>query len=582
MAIASATKGIALLEDLKGAQDVIKCDLCANSVELQCNKCDVKLCGHCVSRHVSKTPTTHEIVTFVHRKSGPVLPVCQFHRNAKCELKCQTCNIAVCSKCITTFHKFHDFEDLMEVFKSKLDLIQQDTNDLEMEFVPRYQNIISRMKLRLSTLAPEYQILKSAIKKHGQEVHRMVDVVIKMFEDEAEKMEQESLATLKNRISESTSLLDEIQELIKENKRLMQSSNVEQALLYNSEMDRFRKVKSEFCVSVPDFWRVKLTNDELCNLFGRLETKDDKKESSLENKEEKNPSTEEKEFLLMPRLTATTESTFEHVQRVSCHDTSEAWVSGNQKNIIRIDLDGNAKEVVYTSSGYVPHDLTVSKQGELLYCDSIERTANIIKSDKTRVILRYEGWRPQGICTTSEDGILVTLYNDLEGRSKVIKYGIIKRKDGENQEISSLEALQPKPEKVIQYDERGETLYKYATFIAENAVNHDICVSDHGTNTVVVVNQAGKFKFTYSNLMSQRKYDTFFPCSIATDSQGHILIADGDNDCIHVIDKDRQFLCYIDNCNFSGVCGIDVDPSDNVWVGEVDTGRVKVVQYLTD
>lgn len=140
--------------------------------------------------------------------------------------------------------------------------------------------------------------------------------------------------------------------------------------------------------------------------------------------------------------------------------------------------------------------------------------------------------------------------------------------------------LQPKLRKVIQYDERGENLYRYATFLAENGVNNDICVSDHGTNTVVVVNHEGKFRFVYHNILSQRKYDTFFPCSIVTDSQGHILIADGDNDCIHVIDCNRQFLCYIDNCNFAGVCGIDIDFADKLWIGEVDSGKIKVVEYL--
>ncbi|XP_055998947.1 uncharacterized protein LOC130047615 [Ostrea edulis] len=587
MAIASATRDIASL-DLKAAQDVIKCDLCSNSVELQCNRCDVRLCGQCVSKHVSKIQTTHEIVTFIGRKSDPILPTCQFHLNAKCELKCLTCDSVVCSKCITTVHKFHDIADLMEIFKSKLDTIHQDVYNLEKICVPQYQNMISNTESRLSTLEPEYQLLKSAIKKHGQDIHRMVDVVTKRFEDEAEKMEKESVSTLKNRVSELSSLLTDIQDLIKENRRLLQSNDVTEAISYNVDMGKFKTVKSEMPVPVPDFRRVKITTEEMCNLFGTLETslKGSFKEKSVNVEADKEKKADKavkegKDFLLMPSLSAIIDTSFEQVQRIACHDKNGVWVSGNKSDIVRIDGEGNVLEIVHTGSGYVPHDLAVSQDKELLYCDNIERTVKMVQNKNQRALLRYEMWRPQGICVTSEGGILVSLYNELEGHSKVMKYAI-QRQIEENQELATLQTVEPKLRMVIQYDERGESLFRYATFIAENVINNDVCVSDHGINSVVVVSQEGKFKFIYNNVLSQRKFETFFPCSIATDSQGHILIADGDNDCVHVISSDRHFLCYVDNCDVSGIYGIDVDSSDKLWIGEVDTGKIKVIQYLNE
>jgi hypothetical protein len=476
----------------------------------------------------------------------------------------------------------------MEIFKSKLDKIQQDVYNLEKICIPQYQTMISYTESRLSTLEPEYQILKAAIKKHGQEVHRMVDVVTQRFEDEAEKMEKESTSALKNRVSELSGLLTDIQNLITENRRLLRTNDVTEALSYHVDMGKFKNVKSEIHVSIPDFKRIKITMDEMCNLFGILETlqTDDLQEKSSNVKLEKENRVEkavkvEKDFLLMPSLSATIDTNLEQVQRVACLDKNEVWVSGNKSDIARVDGDGNVHEIVHTSSKYVPHDLAVSKENELLYCDNIGRTVKMVKNDNQRALLRFEGWRPQGICSTSEGGILVSLYNNLEGQSKVMKYGI-QRQTEQNQELVSLQTLEPKLRMVIQYDERGESLFKYATFIAENVTNNDICVSDHGINAVVVVSQEGKLRFIYNNALSQRKFESFFPCGIAIDSQGHILIADGDNDCIHVINSDRHFLCYIDNCNFSGIRGIDVDSSDKLWIGEVDTGKIKVIQYLDD
>ena len=583
MAIASATQDIAILENLNTAQDAVKCDICPNPVELHCKRCDVKLCGGCVSKHVSKITKSHEIVSFASRRSDPQFPVCNLHQNAKCEFQCQICDLAVCSKCITSGHKFHRIVDLMEIFKSKLDSIQQNTDDMEMVLMPKLQNFLSHSELRLSTLASEYKVLKSTIKKHGQDVHRMVDVVTKRFEDEAEKMEEVSMTALKNHISESKRLLTEMQRLIEENKRLVLSNDVGKALSYDADIDKFRTGKlADVSVSAPEFKRVKLTTDELSCLFGSLENVGFLgKDAVYEKGKIAVLSNTIKEFLLTPNLFATIDGVSEQVQRVCCQSSDEVWVSGNSSVITRVDMEGNMREVIHTLSGYVPHELAVTMHSELLYCDSIERTVNVVKNEKQRALLKYPSWRPQGVCVTSEGGIIVSLYNDLEGCSKVMKYEL-KRIEESNQENLSLERLEPKLKKVIEYDDRGEHLFRYATFVAENGTNNDICVSDHGTNTVVVVNYEGKFRFVYHNVLSQRKYDTFFPCGIATDSQGHILIADGDNDCIHVIDSNRQFLCYIDNCGFAGVCGIDIDPVDRLWVGEVDSGKIKIVQYLAN
>lgn len=470
MAIASATKDIAVLEDFKTAQDAIKCDLCPNSVELHCKRCDVRLCGTCVSKHVSKIQNSHEIVSFVSRKSEPSFPVCQFHLNTKCEFHCQTCYIAVCSKCITTGHKFHKIVDLMEIFKSKLDSIQQSSDDLEMVCLPKFQNILSHSELRLTTIATEYQILKSAIKKHGQDMHRIVDVVTKRFEDEAEKMEHESMTELKNHISETRRSIEEMHSLIEENKRLMLSNDVGKALSYDADIERYRKGKQEIRASVPDFKRVSLTTDELCCLFGSLKTPE--KEGFIEKNIIKDTGKEilprvAKEFLLMPSISATIDSGSDHVQRVCCQETDEVWVSGNGSVITRVDMEGNVREILHTSSGYVPHDLDVTEPGELLYCDSTEKTVNVVQNGKQRALLQYQNWRPMGIAVTVAGEIIVSLYSDLEGCSKVIKY-CLGRNEEQGQETLSLERLQPKLRKVIQYDERGENLYRYATFVAEN------------------------------------------------------------------------------------------------------------------
>lgn len=100
-------------------------------------------------------------------------------------------------------------------------------------------------------------------------------------------------------------------------------------------------------------------------------------------------------------------------------------------------------------------------------------------------------------------------------------------------------------------------------------------VSDREVHAVVVVNQAGNFRFTNTGPPSTTN-GLFNPRGITTNSQDRILIADSNNR-VHILDQNGQFLRYTIKCNLDDPWGLCVDMKDNLFVAEF-TGKRKQVQ----
>lgn len=103
-------------------------------------------------------------------------------------------------------------------------------------------------------------------------------------------------------------------------------------------------------------------------------------------------------------------------------------------------------------------------------------------------------------------------------------------------------------------------------------------MADFDAGAVVVVNHAGKFRFSYTGPPYSTK-DIFKPRGITTDSQGRILVADCNNDRIHILDQDGVFLRFIESNSLHTPWGLCVNTKDNLFVAESGTGTIKMIKY---
>uniref|UniRef100_K1QM28 Tripartite motif-containing protein 2 n=1 Tax=Magallana gigas TaxID=29159 RepID=K1QM28_MAGGI len=552
--------------DKRWAQDVLRCGLCETPVpHMYCAICNKYLCKACEKDHLSDLSKEHKVLPIEKRGSTPNCPK---HSTKLCVFYCEQCDIPICTTCASSEeHSGHKFIEISKNIDSKKEIFQKDLQELEKSIYPKYKEISSINQVQKSALNDNSQKITTEIDKHGEDLHREINTIIRNMKSYVEETDTEHLAVLDKQEDEIQHTISEITQTITELKTLLDSNDVSCVSAYKSRNDEFRRLPPKLTVSLPSFIHQKINKEQLYQQFGYLSASSIKTEEHGYTME--SPGAEssppDRPLIDVPRIITQINTEYRGLGSVSCLSDEEMWTRGND-NIMRLyNLRGELVKSVKTKSGTYPLDIAVTRSGDLVYTDYDDRTVNIVKNKKIKTVIKLRGWRPYGVCSTSSGDLLVVMDSNDDKQTKVVCYS------GSTEKQS------------IQYNDKGQPLYSPGgiKYISENR-NLDICVSDSDARAVVVVNQAGKLRFTYTGPPSTTK-ESFYPRGITTDSQGLILTADIDiiynNERIHILDQDGQFLRYIDNCHIQYPWGLCVDTRDNLFVAEY-RGKVKKIQYV--
>uniref|UniRef100_A0A8B8B7F9 Uncharacterized protein LOC111107657 n=1 Tax=Crassostrea virginica TaxID=6565 RepID=A0A8B8B7F9_CRAVI len=528
-------------------QDVIRCDLCETPVPPKhCELCHIHLCEACVGKHLSDQSKDHYIVPFKLRGS---IPKCQYHSTNTCTILCKDCNVSICKIC-SSFgeHAEHKKEDLLKAMAEKEELIRKDLQELEKSIYPKYQEAATNIPVQRADVNKHSQKLTTALDKQGEALHTEIDTIIQGMKSDIDDMDARHIAAIDEQEVAINKTSTEIKKVILDLKRLLDTSDVCLVSEYTSRTEEFRSLPAQFQVTLPTFTPQEINREQIHQQIGSL--------SEL-------VITYLVPMLLdEPRILTDIQTECRELYSVSCLSDSKLWTCGYKDNILRLyNLQGELLRSVQTKSGNWPWDIAVTRSGGLVYADWDDRSINLVRRTQIQTLITLQGWRPRGLCSTSSGDLLVIMRSDDEKQTKVVRYSGSTKKQ------------------TIQWDDQGKPFYSSGPnikYLSENR-NSDICVADYWARAVVVVSAAGKLRFRYTGPPSTPQ-ESFDPYGITTDSQANILTSDWDNRRIHIIDQDGLFLRFLHNCGLQRPWSLCVDSRDNLFVAEIDTGKVKKLQ----
>lgn len=599
------------------AQDIVWCKYCQNfPAEFYCQNCGDELCSTCENSHKTHhTFAKHVTVSFLGKKTTGI--PCKEHFDNFYNEGCKTCGIPICPECKVKSHYLHtsiDINDLcdlterkiktglqrIEKRKENIDLYIQQTIEVDRSREEVKDNLRNRAIAMKSCID---DILTASIAK----IEKSYDITQeRLLRNELEKEQREldkSVTTIEPILNE-----DPIDKMffIKE----------------HPDWNKVSKTTITSKLEIPKFESKPLDPNDLLHQFGSLSFVATAK-VKLDEKLPQTPSqtfSRQLAFSESPRQSHASNRGTPYRERRIRPSTATFYSQENfRRSMIGIleipilinEIESKVNLLYHIAYSDCSSSMFISGYG---HQHAIYSYTNLptSKSSKKRFspnpTILSVGTEPQGLTTTMKNTIVYTdrrygiveifrnCFDDKANHHEIkiginariifprhensMFWGVYCAKDGTYlvcTEDPAVVQFCKKGSRAFTHNSKGRLLFAKPRYVCVNEINQNICVSDFEIG-IIVLNHSGHFIFNYRG--NQIRYGKHFtPRGIACDELGRILVADTDNDVVHLLESNGEFITYILSSisPISQPWGLCVDSQNRVWVAErnVSKGDVK-------
>lgn len=530
----------------------------------KCIYCDDPMCDSCKFMHLRNRQTKQHIVIALREIDAKSLKqqakldttYCLSHPSEALIMYCVDCETLACKECnVSGIHRKHVLVKLFEIAEQKRREMTKHISDSKKKLSGYHQTITDIQKYQ-NDYAREIQILIENVKERGQMLQDEIGNIVKSLIVELEHVKGDDLRHLKKMQGEVKDEIESMKEFISSCEErnsilLKDAAIVRNSIDVRQEINQFRTFPPPNSVQPPIYFPGSIEHDQLVMAMGKVfrdTTIFDKKPEEVEN----NP----KNFDNMHSVDIGGEVD------VIAAVKKEFWVGlrGLSNNLSLITSNGHIR--VQATLPSPVYGMAMNNIGELFVTENGGHYVKKMTQDgQFETIMDTMPFQTRGLCTTSENELLLCLFRETYQKGKIMR---ISEKGDIKQNI--------------EFTEQKEKIFSHPNDIAQN-VDGTICVVDD-YSTMIAVNKEGDECFKYTGPQGIKMDNDVFLTGIVCDKMANILLSDYNNQQIHQLDKNGQFVRFLINPKFGlhSPAGLSINRKGQLFV--CNSRNVLILSYL--
>ncbi|XP_061168829.1 uncharacterized protein LOC133178083 [Saccostrea echinata] len=497
---------------------------------------------------------------------------CKKHKGELLEHYCESCHVVVCGSCMASEeHRDHFCTILSDVFEEKKGYLMTFLSTLEGSTMKKLETQLQSSGQNVSRYEEKVQCIESTIQSEKEMLKNEIDRAFCLVENELSVMKQIDLGKLESEQEKVKSQIKTVQSFIDEAKRHIKGQDKFRLLQFMNELPSPEDMtRNCVCMKVEPPTYESAEKD-----FGLLSTFCGAIRESKQLPDQHSPLVSPRFFRRLQRQMSRTLmhlpfviKSFEiglqwDLNLSPCKSKPDCiWVGYKQSKIVLIDSNGQKMKKI--RFGFHMEDFAEAKSKEIYVTLFKERCIKrCTPNGKVKKFLDTSDWSPVGICTDRNGDLLVCLTRD--GVGKVMRFG---------KEKNVIQDVIPQ--------RQGAPLLSKPHRITENA-DHAICILNLPDRNVAILHGNMAYKAIYNGSGDNQKRAQFYPTAVCTDKRCHILVADHNNHCIDLLDRNGKFMMYlVREDKINNPRSLCVDGDGMAWVEYLNgKGGFKILMYLS-